>query len=195
MPNRAMANLTRVLPLAAVALMACAGGGDRPSASYDAATRRLVQMASDLNGDGRVDQWTYMDGNRPVRAESDADSDGRIERWEYFDLSGSLLRVGTSSAGDGIEDTWAWAEDEAGERRVDISRSRDGAIDRREMYRGDSLVRVEEDANRDGRPDAWQTFENGRLREVRLDTTGQGRADRLLRYDADGHYVGGEDIP
>lgn len=195
MPNSANASLKRLSPLALVGLIACAGGGDPPSASYDAATRRLLQMASDLNGDGRIDQWTYMDGNRPVRAESDADFDGRIERWEYFDQSGSLLRVGTSSAGDGIEDTWTWAADAAGERRVDISRGRDGAIDRREVYRGDVLVRVEEDADRDGRADAWQVFENGRLREVRLDTSGTGRADRLLRYDADGRYVGAEDIP
>ena len=73
--------------------------------SYDAFTGRLVQLSADQDGDRRVDQWTYLDGNRPLRGEADTDGDGRIDRWGYFDANAQLQRVGTSSRNDGVEDT------------------------------------------------------------------------------------------
>lgn len=180
-----------VLALLALALVAAACGPDAPvpSASYDTHTRRLVQMASDLDRDGRLDHWAYLDGARLLRAEIDADGDGRIDRWEYYDAAGALLRVGSASRGDGVEDEWTWAATAAGDRRVDTSTARDGRADRREVYRGDRLVRRDEDITGDGRIDRWQVFEDGQLREVGLDTTGRGRPDRRLRYDAAGAQV------
>ncbi len=172
-----------------LAFAGCAAPRPAPVASYDDDTRRLVQVASDVDHDGRVDHWIYLDGGRTLRAEIDADQDGRIERWEYFDDGSALSRVGTSSRNDGVEDTWAWAEQAPGERRMELARARDGAIDRREFYRSDALVRVEEDTNADGRVDTWQIFENERLREVRVDTGRRGRADRRLLYDADGQFL------
>ena len=177
--------------LALVALTtACAADVPSVSARYDPATLRLVEIVSDLNRDGRPDHWAYMNGTRVQRAEIDGDGDGRVDRWEYYLPDGSLQRVGTSSAGDGVADSWAWAEDATGERRVDVASSRDGVVDRREFYRGDALVRVEQDADRDGRVETWQIFEEGRLREVRIDTSGRGTADRRLVYDRDGRFVG-----
>jgi hypothetical protein len=168
---------------------ACAPANPVPSASYDPFTRRLVQMVSDLNRDGRPDHWAYLEGARLLRTESDADADGRIERWEYFDATGALEKVGTASRGDGVEDEWAWAEDGSGERRLERSTRRDGRVDRREIYRGESLMRVEQDTNGNGRIDTWQVFEDGRLREVRMDSTGRGQPDRRLRYDVTGQDV------
>jgi hypothetical protein len=160
-------------------------------ASYDELTRRLVRVSSDTNGDGRQDQWAYMDGPRPLRAEADTDGDGRIDRWEYFDETGVLRVIGTASAGDGVEDTWSWAPDPGGERRVEVSRVRDRTIDRREFYRGERLVRAEDDANADGHAEKWEIYEAGRLREVRVDTTArQGRPDRRLLYDDAGRFSG-----
>jgi hypothetical protein len=157
-------------------------------------TRRLVRLSVDLSGDGRADQWTYLAGSRPLRTEIDADGDGRIERWEYFDPAGALAVVGTSSRGDGTEDAWSWAETPSGERRVDLSRSADRALDRREFYRGDALVRVEEDTNGDGIADRWERYEGGRLRELALDTSRRlGRPDRRLLYDESGAFSGLED--
>ena len=71
---------------AGVALVGCVDGAAarRIVPSYDPFTRRLVQMSADQNGDGRFDQWTFLDGNRPLRGESDADGDGRIDRWEVL---------------------------------------------------------------------------------------------------------------
>ena len=158
--------------------------------SYDEFSGRLIRLMADQNGDGRVDQWTYLDGTRPLRGEADADGDGRIDRWEYFDAQSTLVLIGTSSRGDGIEDTWTWPAAEGGEVHTAISRRRDRHRDRHEYLRDNVLVRAEEDTNGDGRIDKWERYERGALREAAFDTTfTTGRADRRVRYDAQGITV------
>ena len=156
--------------------------------SYDTFTTKLIQLSADLDDDGRIDQRTYMDGNRPLRGEADVDKDGRVDRWEYFDDRAALVRVGTSSRNDGIEDTWTWvAPTPAGERRVSLATHHDRQIDRQEFFKGTTLSRTEDDTNADGRPDKWETYEAGILREARFDTSfARGRADRRLVYDERG---------
>lgn len=178
-----------VLALAAcLAIAGCTQAGRRLTrASYDPNTSKLILLSADQNGDGVLDQWTYLDGNRPLRGEGDTDGDGRIDRWEYFDASAQLTQIGTSSANDGIEDTWTWVVPVNGEARIDRSQRRDRQIDRREFYRGDILVRVEEDMNADGLIDKWERLDSGRLVEVAFDTTlSRGRPDRRMTYDAEG---------
>lgn len=161
--------------------------------SYDEFTSRLVQISADLNGDRRLDQWTYMDGNRPIRGEADTDGDGRIDRWEYFDSRAALTQIGTSSLNDGVEDTWISPAASNGESRVRRSRRRDRAIDWWEIQREGVLVRSEEDTNADGRPDKWDIFQDGVLREAEFDTTfSRGRADRRLVYGAQGQLMATE---
>lgn len=157
--------------------------------AYDAFTGRLLQLSADQDGDGRLDQWTYLDGARVFRGEADADGDGRIDRWEYFDATSQLVMVGTSSRNDGIEDTWTIVNATNGENRVDVSSARDRRIDRHEYYDGGALVRVEFDTNGDGRTDRWDRYENHVLREVRFDTSFAAlRANHRLLYDAQGHF-------
>ena len=186
--------------LSAVGGMAgCAGDTQarRIVPSYDPFTGRLVQMTADQNGDGRFDQWTFLDGNRPLRGEADANGDGRIDRWEYFDTTSVLVSVGTSSLNDGIEDTWTFVAPTAqGETRVARSRNRDRQIDRTEFIRGTELVRSEDDTNGDGRPDRWDRYESNVLREAAFDTTLRtGRPNRRLFYDAGGRFVAIETDP
>ncbi len=159
--------------------------------SYDSFTSRLVQLGADHNRDGRLDQWTFLDGNRLLRGEADSDGDGRIDRWEYFDARSALVSVGTSSLNDGIEDTWTFAAATAeGEVRIVRSRKRDRQLNRFEYFRGTVLVRAEEDTNGDGRPDRWDRYEGAVLREAAFDTTlRQGRPDRRLVYDAAGRFA------
>jgi len=184
------ASLRAFTIIATVIVASCAPGGTRPVPSYDPYTSKLIQLTADLNGDGRQDQWTFLDGNRPLRAEADTDGDGRVDRWEYYAAPASLVKVGSSSRSDGVEDTWTWAIDANGERRVDLSRARDRAIDRREYFQGDVLVRADEDTDLDGLLDKWERYEAGALRQVEFDTTKQlGRPDRRLMYDAQGRFV------
>jgi len=139
----------RVLPaiLIAATTVCCAAAEapKRVSPGYDTFSGRLIQLSADQDGDGRVDQWTYLDGTRPLRGEKDADSDGRIDRWEYFNAKGDLLMVGTSSRNDGIEDTWTWVAPIDGAGRVDIATARDRRIDRHEFYVNGAMVRAELD--------------------------------------------------
>jgi hypothetical protein len=116
---------------------------------------------------------------RPIRGEADTDGDGRIDRWEYFDASSALTLIGTSSRGDGVEDTWTYPlSSTSAETVVVTSRNRDRALDHREYFRGETLMRTEDDTNGDGRIDKWQRYEGPVLREAAFDTSFErGRAD------------------
>ena len=73
---------------------------------------------------------------------------------------------------------------------VATSRHRDRALDRHEYFRGETLVRDEEDTNGDGRIDKWERYEGAVLREAAFDTSFlQGRADRRVLYDAKGRFA------
>jgi hypothetical protein len=185
------AKLCRTALWAAVAAAFLAGCEvtDGPTPTYDPVTRRLIRLDSDLNDDGAIDHRAYMDGTTPLRAETDQDGDGRIDRWEYYDSVARLLAVGSSSARDGVEDTWTWAVNAAGERHVDQSLMRDRVIDRREIFRDAALIRAEADTNADGRIDRWETFEAGTVAQVALDTTlAADRPNRRLSYDREGRF-------
>ena len=159
--------------------------------SYDDFTGRLIQLSADQNGDGRIDQWSYVEGSRPIRGEADTDDDGRIDRWEYFDASSALTLIGTSSRGDGVEDTWTSPLSATSAETVIVtSRNRDRALDHREYFRGETLVRTEDDTNGDGRIDTWQRYDGPVLREAAFDTSFErGRADRRVQYDERGRFA------
>jgi len=169
----------------------------RASPSYEDFSGKLIQLTADQDGDGRTDQWTYLDGTRPIRGEADTDGDGRIDRWEYFDIASALTRVGTSSRGDGVEDTWAYpTPSKDGESMIATSRHRDRVFDHHEFYRGQALVRTEDDTNGDGRIDKWERYEGSVLREAAFDTTfARGRADRRVLYDGNGKFTDVEEDP
>ena len=99
--------------------------------------------------------------------------------------------IGTSSRGDGVEDTWTYpAPSTAGETMVVTSRHRDRVLDHREYFRGETLLRTEDDTNGDGRIDQWQRYDGPVLREAAFDTSFQrGRADRRVQYDEKGRFA------
>lgn len=167
------------------------------SPGYDGFTSQLLQLSADQNGDGRIDQWTYLDGNRPIRGEADVDGDGRIDRWEYFDADGKVSTIGSASRGDGVEDTWtSTAPTAGGETHVATSAKRDRVRDRHAYYKEQGLLRVEEDTNGDGAIDKWDRYEGAVLREVGFDLSfSRGRPDRRALYDPQGQFVGVEIDP
>ncbi len=72
----------------------------------DPATGRLRLLIYDADGDGRLDTWSHMDGDRVLRLETDEDGDGVIDRWESYRADGSLETIGSSANHDGHADTW-----------------------------------------------------------------------------------------
>jgi hypothetical protein len=126
-----------------------------------------------------------MRDGKPTRLEGDTNADGLVDRWEYYDAAGALIRIGGSSAGDGREDTWARTNGD--ERHIDISTRRDGIVDRREVYRGERLVRAESDTNHDGLSDWWETFDGKSVTELLLDDEKRyGRPTRRIVYGTNG---------
>jgi hypothetical protein len=169
---------------------ACVGFDEAPAPCYETSSRRLVRLDADLNGDGVIEQRTYLNGNVPLRTEIDTDADGRVDRWEYVDQRAQVVKVGTSSLQDGREDQWVFPASGDGQVRVDRSTERTSRVDRREFYRGEVIERAEEDTNQDGVVDKWERFEGGVVREIAYDTThSAGRADRRLVYDAQGTFL------
>jgi hypothetical protein len=161
--------------------------------AYDERTGRLKELTSDANGNGHIDTWTEMDGNRPLRSRIDRNEDGRIDRWEYYGDEGRLLKVGFSRRDDGKPDAWAEPSADGGISRVLVSSTADEhKIDRWETYdpaapgagpdSAQSLVAVDEDTNRDGRADRWEKYAAGRLESASFDEDGDGRVDRRLTY-------------
>jgi hypothetical protein len=161
----------------------CASGPqERATGVYAHDTRALIRLDYDADGDGRIDARTYMRDGKPVRLEGDGDRDGVVDRWEYYSADGSLQRVGGSSRGDGLEDTWVRTRGD--ERLVDISTRRDGRVDRREIYRAETLVRVESDTNHDRMTDRWEEFSDGAIARVLLDEERRlGRPTRRILYE------------
>ncbi len=157
----------------------------RTAGVYAPDTRVLVRLDYDFDRDGRIDVRTYMREGRPVRLEGDANGDDVIDRWEYYGANGELLRIGASSEGDGREDTWVRSSN-AGQQ-VDISSRRDGIVDRREVYEGERLVRVESDTNHDGLPDLWEEFDGKAVARLLVDEDKRhGRPTRRLVYAPNG---------
>jgi hypothetical protein len=183
---------------------------DTTKATYDQSTGRLKELTYDANKNGRIDTWTDMDGNRPLRARIDRNEDGRLDRWEYYDDKGQLLKVGFSRADDGKPDAWAFSGADGKVVRVEVSSAKDESrIDRWERYEAaagnadglGALIAADEDTNGDGKADKWETYEGGALKTAAFDENHDGRPDRLLTYaggrlaiiqtepDAEGRYA------
>jgi hypothetical protein len=174
----------KFIVLSSLAVVVACGPAPRAAGVYGHDTRALVRLDYDYDGDGRIDVRTYMRDGRPVRLEGDGNGDGVVDRWEYYDRRGALVRLGAASQQDGREDTWTRVN--GAERSIELSTHRDGIVDRREIYRGDALVRVEADTNRDGLVDTWQEFEGGVLRRLLLDERRAGKPTREVEYGAGG---------
>jgi len=194
---------TLLLALAslAIAVAACSNPEkDRikatTQATYDEKTGRLNRLTADLNKDGVIDAWTYMDGTKVLRAEIDADQDGRIEKWEFHGDDGKVTRVAVSREKNGKPDTWMYPGPDGKLARAEISSEQDEKkIDRWEWYENDQVVRAEEDASGDGKVDKWETWANGALTSVMLDENYDGSHDRRLVYGDGGRLLTIESDP
>lgn len=153
--------------------------------TYDPNTGRLTELAFDSNHNGKVDTWTEMNGNRPVRTRIDRNEDGKVDRWEYYDEHSKLVKIGFSRSDTGTADAWAFPGVDGKPREIEISSSADeNKIDRWEHYEGDTITSAEEDTNGDGRVEKWESYEGGVLKTASFDENGDGKPDRQLTYAA-----------
>lgn len=135
-------------------------------------------VRADLNGDGKPDQWTFVDQEgRIVRVERDLNFNGRIDMWQYFDEAGDLIEEEMDLDLDGIVDVVTYYKEGRLHRR-EMSTGFDGSFPITKFYdRRGQLLRVERDSTGDGRPDVWEYYEKGERVRIGWDTDGDGQAD------------------
>jgi hypothetical protein len=171
-----------------------AGAAGNIEPQYNKTTGRLELLRYDANGNGVVETFSYMDGNRVIRVEVDTDEDGQIDRWEHYGDGGALERVGFSRDRDGRESAWSYADDQGRIVRIDVAEDGDGRVTRREYYERDVLVRSEQDVDGDGAMDKWEQYEGGRLIRLAFDTDHRGVPTQTFSYGSDGTFRVESDI-
>jgi hypothetical protein len=154
--------------------------------SYDPKTGKLTRLTADLNKNGTIDTWTYMDGAVPLRSEEDRDEDGKIDRWEYVDPTGKVTSVQLSRMGTGKPDTWVATFPDGRMVQRFSPTGDERKITRWETYIKDELVEVAEDTNKDGLPDKWEKHAGVPILSVEFDENFDGVRDRRMTYGAAG---------
>jgi hypothetical protein len=188
-------------PVVALALAAACStaDGEKSIAEYDRETGRLRRLTVDVNGNGRNDTVSHMDGTRIDRIELDLDENGRLDRWDFYRTDRTLESVGFSRFNDGVMDARAFYGAGGKVARIELSTGRDGRFNKVEFYEAGLLVRGEEDTNGDGRADKWETYAANpgaapneppfSITSVAFDDSGRGVPQRRVIYDRGGRAV------
>lgn len=194
-----------VLALALAAACSTPTDGEKSIAEYDPETGRLRRLTVDVNGNGRNDSVSHMDGTRINRVELDLDENGKLDRWDFYRTDRTLESVGLSRFNDGVMDARAFYGPGEKVARIELSTGRDGRFNRVEFYEAGLLVRGEDDTNGDGRPDKWETYATNpgaapneppySITSVAFDDSGRGFAQRRVIYDGGGRAVRTETYP
>jgi len=96
---------------------------------YDA-KGAVTRIESDVNADGKIDEWVYYENGVPVKGEKDLNADGKPDTTLIYDAKGVVIRTEADANGDGKIDEWVY-------------------------YENGKPVRAEKDTNKDGTPDTW----------------------------------------
>ena len=96
--------------------------------------QRTREVQIDLDGDGVMESASASDAKGGVRVGVDLDKNGTIERWEYYGADARIERVGTSSTGNGVEDTWSYPDAAGLLLKEEFDTDQDGRIDKRHLY-------------------------------------------------------------
>ncbi|MGH9884205.1 MAG: hypothetical protein ACREBE_01665, partial [bacterium] len=160
------------------------GGGSAPQSSrplVPGAAGLGAPQATDRDGDGRPDLWTYTKNGRPVLEALDEDHDGRVDRNLHYDDRGRLVSSDDDLNGDGVMETTSLYEDGRLSRRRSDSNG-DGQADTWTFYKGDQVLRTEVDRDGDGFRDEITTYANGQVEREEVDRNGDGRPDVVSLY-------------
>jgi len=99
---------------------------------YDA-KGAVVKVESDINADGKVDEWVYYENGAAIKGEKDINNDGKPDTTLIYDSKGVVIRTEADANGDGKIDEWV-------------------------HYEAGKPVKAEKDVNKDGKPDTWLTY-------------------------------------
>jgi len=156
---------------------------------------RLQRIEYDSNNDGKPDYIAIHDGEKsPHLLQVDEDFDGLTDRWEEYDPAGILTKVGLSRRHSGSPDLWITPGPGDLPALKEYDENGDMRVDRRELFRGGLIVKVEIDSDNDGKIDRWQDWSTGRLSSEGLDTNADGKPDRRVVYGDKGRVLKLESI-
>ena len=114
-------------------------------------------VESDVNKDGDIDGWSYMNGGYIERQEIDMNFDGRIDSVFMYERDGRVKEEILDTNYDGKMDNWRY-------------------------YNGGEVVKDSIDSDFDGKIDVWFYIDRGRVIKMEEDTTGDGNPDRTVEY-------------
>ncbi len=129
---------------------------------FNQQTGELETLIYDVDGDLRLDNWTYWENGHRVRHEIDDDEDGRIDRWHFFDVNDAEdavpEREGFSSVDDGVMDAWRYFEKDGELERIEFLNGSSDRVVKTEFYSRGALMRTEADTDGDGEVDDRVVF-------------------------------------
>jgi hypothetical protein len=136
----------------------------------------------DANGDGKPDLTVVRDGQKEICRAADLDFDGRIDVWTYLDATGKLRRRELDYDRDGtVDEIQLFKAGEISEKhRASTPAKR---LDTWEFYSAGRLVRAERDSDADGRVDQWWDYKTPDCPVIRADVDGNGEPDPKTEVD------------
>jgi hypothetical protein len=135
-----------------------ANGDGRADITIVRAQGRELCRAVDINFDGVVDTWSYMNpAGQLRRREHDFDRDGQIDEISIY-AAGVVVRKQRATTNVGRLDTWEYYENGT---LVRAERDSDGdeTVDQWWEYTRAGCPLMHSDANRDGKPDPGTTID------------------------------------
>jgi hypothetical protein len=114
----------------------------------------LLRAERDLNGDNRIDVWTWYNSDGTKQKESfDLDFDGKVDLIVYYEKN-LVVKKEYYSSGREKADVYKYY-DKGRLVRVERDRKGNGKIDSWEYWDGDQIDRIGEDNDGDGTVDRW----------------------------------------
>jgi hypothetical protein len=136
----------------------------------------------DANGDGKPDVTIVSEGGKERCRASDLDFDGRVDLYSYLDKAGKLERRELDYDRDGAIDEIQIFKD-----GVIVEKQRATTLAKRldtwETYEQGRLVKAERDADGNGRIDQWWEYKSVDCPIIRTDTDGNGEPDPTSQVD------------
>ncbi|GAC1584093.1 MAG: hypothetical protein NVS3B20_14140 [Polyangiales bacterium] len=119
-----------------------------------------VYKADDTLSSAKLNVTHVFAGSRELCSFADINGDGRVDVYSYFDENGRIRRRESSySIALGLDEIALYKN---GELDLVLRETNfDGKVDTWDHYQGGKLVRRERDKNGDGHIDEWWTFEPG----------------------------------
>jgi hypothetical protein len=136
----------------------------------------------DANGDGKPDVTIVSEGGKEHCRASDLDFDGRVDLYSYLDPNGKLTRRELDYDRDGnIDEIQLFKDGVISEKHRSTTLAR--RLDTWETYEQGKLVKAERDADGNGRIDQWWDYKSADCPIIRADTDGNGEPDPTSQVD------------